>query len=230
VHLGSFQVWRVPIGNYKVHDEDTTLLSTFSSIAPRTNTFKREKQQPTKMKGKPFVSWNFFDLCDGIDDDDVMIIPGSISHASPLHTSVATLSNPSTLDDPSQVLSTSTPSQLPLLSFTICLIHASTCSLNPLLVDVLKSSEPSLACSPSLAFFGGLNFSSNSVIHCLKEMTKASWCRSEIWNIDFDNIKKFQVPLLLRESNGNKGFGSILPFLLAKMHKYEHEIPVPIWD
>jgi hypothetical protein len=48
-----------------------------------------------------------------------------------------------------------------------------------------------------------LNSSSSSVIHCLREMTKASWYRSEIWNIDFDNIKFFQVPLLLRESDGN---------------------------
>ncbi len=59
------------------------------------------EKQPTKMKGELSNSWNVFDLSDGIDDDDdVMLILGLVIHASPLHISFVTLSNPSTLDDP----------------------------------------------------------------------------------------------------------------------------------
>lgn len=93
--------------------------------------------------------------------------------------------------------------QLPLSSFVIHSIQASTCSFNPLLVDVPRSLEPSPACSPSLPFYGGLNSSSSSVIHCLKERAKASWCRSEIWNIYFDSIKIVQILFLPLEFDGN---------------------------
>jgi hypothetical protein len=33
-------------------------------------------------------------------------------------------------------------------------------------------------------------------------MTKALWCRSEIQNINFDNIKIVQMPFLTQEFNG----------------------------
>jgi hypothetical protein len=76
------------------------LPSMFPSTTPRIVAFKMEKQ-PTKMKGELSNSWNVFDLSDGIDDDDdVMLILGLVIHASPLHISFVTLSNPSTLDDP----------------------------------------------------------------------------------------------------------------------------------
>jgi hypothetical protein len=37
--------------------------------------------------------WNSFDLSDGTNDDDVMVIPGLVVHASPLDTNLTTLSN-----------------------------------------------------------------------------------------------------------------------------------------
>ncbi len=119
-----------------------------------------------------------------------------VIHGSPLHTNVATLSSLPSLDDLSQIFFAFTPIQLPLSSSTIHLTHASTCSLNPQLIKVPRSLEPSFACSPSFAFPGGLNSSSSSVINCLREMTKALWCRSEIQNINFDNIKIVQMPFL----------------------------------
>ncbi len=117
-------------------------------------------------------------------------------HGSPLHNSDTTLSSPPSLDDLSQVLFAFTPSQLPLSSFAIHSIYAYACSLNPQLVKVFGSFEP------SLAFPKGLNSSSNSVIDYSKEMTKALWCRSEIQNIDFYQIKIVQVPFLSHEFNG----------------------------
>jgi hypothetical protein len=76
------------------------LPSMFPSTTPRIVAFKMEKQ-PTKVKGELSNFWNVFDLSDSIDDDDdVMVIPGLVIHASPLHTNVVSLSNPSTLDDP----------------------------------------------------------------------------------------------------------------------------------
>lgn len=70
--------------------EDMALLLCFLSIAPRTIIFGMEKQ---KVKGKFYVFWNAFDLSDGTNDDDVMVIPGLVVHARPLDTNLTTLSN-----------------------------------------------------------------------------------------------------------------------------------------
>jgi hypothetical protein len=45
------------------------------------------------VKGKFYVFWNAFDLSDGTNDDDVMVIPGLVVHASLLDTNLTTLSN-----------------------------------------------------------------------------------------------------------------------------------------
>ncbi len=72
-YLGSFRVWKILARNYKIHGGNMTLFSTFSSIAPRSVAFEKEKQHPTKVKGEPLISWNVFDLSDGTNDDDVMV-------------------------------------------------------------------------------------------------------------------------------------------------------------
>jgi hypothetical protein len=45
------------------------------------------------VKGKFYVFSNAFDINDGTNDDDVMVIPSLVIHASLLDTNLTTLSN-----------------------------------------------------------------------------------------------------------------------------------------
>jgi hypothetical protein len=83
------------------------------------------------------------------------LIPSLVVCVGPLHINVATLSNPLILDDPSQVFFAFTPSQLPLLSFSIHSIHASACSFNRLLVEFLDLRNLPLLGPLPLHFLGG---------------------------------------------------------------------------
>jgi hypothetical protein len=68
-----FWVWRVHVGNYKIHGEDMALPSQIPSITSRLSTFKHEKQQSIKVTTKPFDFHIVFNLTNNTYDEGICV-------------------------------------------------------------------------------------------------------------------------------------------------------------
>lgn len=71
MHLGSFRVWRVPIGGYKIHGEKMASFSQIPSITSSMFTFGIEKQ-PIQVIVQPHAFRVIFDLTENTNDDDII--------------------------------------------------------------------------------------------------------------------------------------------------------------
>ncbi len=92
MHLGSFRVWRVPIGGYKIHGEKLASFSQIPSITSSMFTFAIDKQR-IQVIVQPHAFHVIFDLTESKNDDDMFIIPNPFTSTSPIQGNFDNMSN-----------------------------------------------------------------------------------------------------------------------------------------
>jgi len=92
LHLGSFKVWKVHVGSYKIRGENMALLPQIPSITSSMLTFGIGKHR-TQMIVQPHAFRIIFDLIENTNDDDVFIIPNPLASTSVIQGKFDNMSN-----------------------------------------------------------------------------------------------------------------------------------------